>query len=160
MGSISTTYNLHNTKMSKKNSHFSSEKFIPTKLQLAGLLNISRTTLDSYTTLPNFPEKQEAGWPLSECRKFVEGRLNRDEAARTLKLLKLRNDVAIQQVQLAKLADAMMPIEMVKMCLENWAISVGRIIQSSDLTDAQKEHLTSQIEGIDSSEFMAAGGEQ
>ena len=70
------------------------ETWIKTKVELARLLKVSRTTLDGFITLEGFPAKRADGcWPLEQIRAFTAKRLGRDAEARRLKLTRLRLQV-------------------------------------------------------------------
>jgi DNA-binding transcriptional MerR regulator len=143
--------------MSQKNGHSQREKWVRTKLELARLLGVSRTTLDNYTLLPGFPARAANGhFPLEQCRAFVAGQLGRNEEKRSLELQKLRDDVARGQLELMKASDEVMPIEFVSRVLAHQAISFRQVIQNSDLTDDQKETLTNAVLAIDMDAFIAS----
>ena len=52
----------------------------------------------------------------------------------------------------------MMPVAMVSLALDHWAICARNIIQGSNLTDEQKESLTCAFEKINCKEFMVPMG--
>ncbi len=142
--------------MSQKNGNSQRQTWVKTKLELARLLGISRTTLDNYTLLPGFPARAANGhFPLEQCRAFVAGQLGRNEEKRALELQKLRDDVARGQLELMKASDEVMPIEFVSRVLAHQAISFRQIIQGSGLTDDQKEALTNAVLAIDTEKFIA-----
>ena len=67
---------------------------------------------------------------------------------------KLRDAVALGQLELAKAMDEVMPVEFVRRVLAHWAISSRNIIQGSDLTEAQAEAITSAVLAIDTEGFI------
>jgi len=147
--------------MSKKNGNSQRETWVKTKLELARLLGISRTTLDNYTLLPGFPARAANGhFPLEQCRAFVAGQLGRNEERRALELQKLRDDVARGQIELMK-ADEVMPIEWVTLVLDHLAVSVRNVIQRAPfLTEEEKEYLTNEVIAIDMVKFIDALGRE
>jgi hypothetical protein len=143
--------------MSRKNGHSSSEKrWIKTKLELARLLGISRTTLDNFTLLPGFPARAANGhFPLEECRAFVAGQLGRNEEKRALELQKLRDEVSRGQLELMKAAGEVVPLDWSRRIVAHMAISLRRIIQGASIDEAEKEKMTAAVEGIDVEGFIA-----
>jgi hypothetical protein len=141
--------------MSQKNGHSQREKWVKTKLELARLLGISRTTLDNYTLLPGFPARAANGhFPLEQCRAFVAGQTGRNEERRALELERLRDEVAIQRLELGRRTDELMPREWCEKTIAHLVIGFRRVIESSGLTDEQKETMYSGVEKIDCDEFI------
>lgn len=143
--------------MSAKTGRPTSEKWISTKLELSRLLGISRPTLDTYSTLPGFPDRRQGdgAWPLEQCRAFVATQLNRSEEKRALELQKLRDEVARGQVALMKEAGELIPVQWSKMLFAHLMISTRNIIQGADIPEGEKSKMTSAIESVDADAFIA-----
>jgi hypothetical protein len=142
--------------MSQKNGNSQREKWVKTKLELARLLGISRTTLDNYTLLPGFPARAANGhFPLEQCRAFVAGQLGRNEEKRALELERLRDEVALGRLELGRRTDELMPREWCEKTMAHLVIGFRRVIESSGLTEEQKETMYSGIEKIDCDKFLA-----
>lgn len=136
----------------KKSGH---SQWVKTKLELSRLLGISRTTLDNYTLLPGFPARAANGhFPLEQCRAFVAGQTGRNEERRTLELERLRDEVAIQRLELGRRTDELMPREWCEKTIAHLVIGFRRVIESSGLTAEQKETVYSGVEQIDCEEFI------
>jgi len=143
-------------KMSKKNGHSTSETWVSTKLELARLLNISRTTLDNYSVLPGFPKKRADGcWPLERIRAFTAKRLGRDAEARSLKLTRLRLQVERSDRELMAEGEKYVAREALIDLVANCKRETLKIIRAFEMDAGAKAKMLAGIEAIDAEGFLA-----
>lgn len=142
--------------MSKKNGHSTSETWVSTKLELARLLNVSRTTLDNYSVLPGFPKKRADGaWPVERIRAFTAKRLGRDAEARSLKLQRLRLQVERSDRELEAEAGRYVAREPLIDLVQHMKRETLKIIRAFDMDAGAKVRILAGVEAIDAEGFLA-----
>ncbi|MCE0483223.1 MAG: hypothetical protein LV479_03175 [Methylacidiphilales bacterium] len=137
----------------KKNQ--AKETWIKTKLELARLLKISRTTLDTFITLEGFPSKRADGaWPLEKIRSFTAKRLGRDEEARSLKLQRLRLQVERSDRELEAEAGKYVAREALFDLVANYKRETLKIVRAFGMDSDAKARILAGIDAIDAEAFL------
>jgi len=86
---------------------------------------------------------------------YVHAKSHTLGATETLKLKKLRNEVAHSELILMKSADEVIPIEWVKLVLAHQAICFRRIIESLPIDESARISVAKQVTAIDCEDFLS-----
>jgi hypothetical protein len=135
--------------MSKKSN------LVSTKVALARHCGMTRQALDFHLKQPGAPQPRSNGfWDCDEVVAWINADGAGSDGSEELKLKKLKQEVELNDIRIMREAGELLPSEWASLLFADTFTKIRRVIQTSDLSEAQKHELTEKIVAIDPDEFI------